>query len=289
MLTEEFVENKTIEYLKSKGYQIDLPLVSTRHGVDIATHFNEKTKKRYLIECKGTPKGKYPQSQTYSYFVQAIGQLILRSKSESDKYGLAFPDLPYFRKLIEKLPKSSIEILQLDVFIVKEDGTVEFRSSKDLIEKKVAFEQEIKKEVELIMPKIEENEETRKMWDIIKDYAKNNKDNFIKPLGRGQDFMIHDVGEDYIKLKFSKSVLPLKKWRFISSYLFLKQNIGNFVELGQSKGLPRRGTLERMMKELEGKPKGLMTVQWVVCMLFNALKKYKFRLKPRQAIKMVSS
>jgi hypothetical protein len=132
-----------------------------------------------------------------------------------------------------------------------------------------------------------QTKQNKMVWDAISDSYRGNLRKAIRPLnGRGQDFQIIEVGDDFVKLRFSKSTLKLDSWRFLSVYQLLRENQGRFKEMGSNKSTPKPGTIERHMKEIDGNMNGLMTTLWVSTILVKTFREIEFVPKPRYALRM---
>lgn len=133
LLTEDFVQEKIIEYLTNNGWSTSLKSKTLKeHGVDIKVR-NDKVSRYWLIECKGdaSPTAKFPKSHREVNFNLALGQIITRMRSDGArgykyryKYGVGYP--ASFREIVlRRLPYDVCDKLNLYVFFVSEDGVVE--------------------------------------------------------------------------------------------------------------------------------------------------------------------
>ena len=133
LLTENFVQEKIIEYLQGQGWSKSLTAKGLKeHGVDIKVR-NNKFSRYWLIEVKGdaSPKAKYPRSHREVNFNLALGQIITRMQSNGArgykyryKYGVGYP--ASFRFIVvRRLPFDVCDKLNLYLFFVSEDGSVE--------------------------------------------------------------------------------------------------------------------------------------------------------------------
>lgn len=142
LLTERFVQNRIIEYLSRKGWSRNLRAKGLEeHGVDIIVR-NNKFARYWLIECKGdaTKTAKYPRAHRENSFNLALGQIITRMNTHGElgnkgkyirKYGVGFPE--WYRELVKRrLPYNVAYRLNLFVFLVAEDGSVELLDWKKL-------------------------------------------------------------------------------------------------------------------------------------------------------------
>ena len=127
-MNEKFIVNSVIKWLKDNGWKIS-PVTYKFHGVDIKAY--HKNGCQYLIECKGENK-----SPNVSYN-ECMGQIISRMihKSNTNYYGIAFPDIQRYRKMIkEKLPDTIRKKLKLRIIFVNDKREViEIRSSQRMV------------------------------------------------------------------------------------------------------------------------------------------------------------
>ena len=131
-LSEEFVQNKIIEFLSRDGWSRNLRAKELHeHGVDIKVRHN-KYARYWLIECKGdaSKSAKYPDSHRVNSFTFALGQIVTRMKSHGKrrykygyKFGVGFP-ASYRDLVINRLPYNVADNLNLYVFLVSGNGSV---------------------------------------------------------------------------------------------------------------------------------------------------------------------
>lgn len=140
LLSEDFVQEKIIEYLSQEGWSKSLKYKTLKeHGVDIKVR-NNKFARYWLIEVKGdaSEKAKYPRSHREVNFNLALGQIVTRMQSNGArgykygyKYGVGYP--ASFRDLVvRRLPFNVCDKLNLYIFLVDEDGKVELLDWKAL-------------------------------------------------------------------------------------------------------------------------------------------------------------
>lgn len=133
ILTEPFVQDNIIYYLKKQGWNSSLKSKGLNEiGVDIKVR-NNKFSRYWLIEVKGDPseKVKSPSGSRNSSFNSALGQIVTRMHTNRKraykygyKYGVGFPSS--FRKMVlKKLPYDVCDKLNLYVFFVNSKGEVE--------------------------------------------------------------------------------------------------------------------------------------------------------------------
>lgn len=133
IITEDFVQNKVIEYLKSNGWNTSLQNAELwEQGVDIKVR-NDKVSRYWLIEAKGDPsiKVKSPLGSMSSSFNSAVGQIITRMHTNGKrgykyryKYGIAFP-ISFKKMVLRKMPFDVMDKLNLYLFFVNKQGEVE--------------------------------------------------------------------------------------------------------------------------------------------------------------------
>lgn len=140
LLTENFVQERIIDYLTKNGWSTSLKSKTLKeHGVDIKVK-NDKFGRYFLIEAKGdaSPNAKYPRSHREVHFNLALGQIITRMKTGGTrgykyryKYGVGYPKS--FKDLIvRRLPYDVCDKLNLYVFLVDQDGEVEMLGWRNL-------------------------------------------------------------------------------------------------------------------------------------------------------------
>ena len=111
LMTEDEVKLAVKTVLEQKGYAVEVAWGHAR-GVDLEAR---KGDERLLIEAKGDAPT--PQMQG-NYFLNAIGELVQRMMDPNAEYGLAFPDVPRYRGLVERLPDHALDVLRLHAFLV---------------------------------------------------------------------------------------------------------------------------------------------------------------------------
>lgn len=133
LLSEDFVQEKIIEYLKKEGWSTSLRAKGLKeHGVDIKVR-NDKFSRYWLIEVKGdaSPKAKYPRSHREVNFNLALGQIITRMQTGGAKgykyrykYGVGYP-ASFKEHVLRRLAYDVCDKLNLYVFFANEEGLVE--------------------------------------------------------------------------------------------------------------------------------------------------------------------
>ena len=118
LMSEDEVKEAMSTYLEHRGYSVDVRWGRDR-GIDIVATGPEG---RLVIEAKGAVSR---PAQQQNYFLGALGELIQRMDTADARYGLALPDRPQYRGLVNRLPQHARDLMRLLVFFVKADGTVE--------------------------------------------------------------------------------------------------------------------------------------------------------------------
>ncbi len=119
-----------VNHLKKNGYNVKEKHKTPSGIIDIVA---DKDEEIIVIEVKGEDKGGYGTSEMN--FKMGIGQIISRMTSEHAKYALAFPLTEDYKRVLKKYKETSgFQNLALIFFIIKEDGTVLYYSSNDIIE-----------------------------------------------------------------------------------------------------------------------------------------------------------
>jgi len=133
LLSEDFVQDKIIEYLNQNGWSKNLKSKTLKeHGVDIKVR-NNKFSRYFLIEVKGdaSPTAKFPKSHREVNFNLGLGQIITRMGTDRKrgykygyKYGVGYPSS--FKDIVlRRLPFDVCDKLNLYVFFADENGEVE--------------------------------------------------------------------------------------------------------------------------------------------------------------------
>lgn len=140
LLTEDFVQEKIIDYLKSEGWNTSLRAKNLKeHGVDIKVR-NDKFSRYWLIEVKGdaSPTAKYPKSHREVNFNLALGQIITRMQTNGArsykyryKYGVGYPT-SFKEMVLRRISYDVCDKLNLYIFFVNENGDVELFDWKNI-------------------------------------------------------------------------------------------------------------------------------------------------------------
>jgi hypothetical protein len=116
-LTEDQVKAILEGWLHSAGWTARVAWEKMR-GIDIEA---QRRDERWVIETKGC--GSLPAMRV-NYFLAVLGEILQRMDDDQARYSLAFPDLPQFRGLWERLPKLAKARLCVTALFVRADGTV---------------------------------------------------------------------------------------------------------------------------------------------------------------------
>ncbi len=109
--SEDEVKERLEGYLRRQGWKVEVRY-GKRHGPDLVAY---KEGVRWIIEAKGP--GRYPPMRV-NYFLNVLGEILLRMGDRADRYSVAFPDLPQFRNLWRRLPREVKQRLSLTAFFV---------------------------------------------------------------------------------------------------------------------------------------------------------------------------
>lgn len=115
LLTENQIKRAVREYLIAQGYRVHVAWGHTRQ-VDIHA---ERDGERLLLEAKGQVERRPQQSND---FLGALGELLQRMTDPNATYGLALPDHPQYRTLVQRLPELIWDRLNLVVYFVSGSG-----------------------------------------------------------------------------------------------------------------------------------------------------------------------
>lgn len=140
-IPELFVQKCVRKHLLKSGFGKDLTNTELReHGVDIKVK-HKNYGRYYLVEAKGdpTPEVKYPEGWRSSAMNSALGQIITRMHTNRRKglykygykYGIAFP-YSFKKRVLSKIPYDICNKLNLNIFLVNPNGSVEEYNHKQL-------------------------------------------------------------------------------------------------------------------------------------------------------------
>jgi hypothetical protein len=123
-ITEDEVKMAVRDHLASQSFEVQVAWDRTR-GIDIdARHPGGR---RYVVEAKaetGTSG-----AQQVNYFVGMLGELLQRMDDDSASYGIALPENPQYRGLVDRLPRLARDRIGLNIFWVarRSDGSFTVR------------------------------------------------------------------------------------------------------------------------------------------------------------------
>lgn len=118
-LQEEDIKHILADYLEENGWSARVAWGHS-HGIDIDAH---RENKRWIIEVKG-PGSRQPMR--VNYFVSILGEMLQRMNDPNARYTIAFPDIPQYRGLWDRLPQLAKDRTGIDMLLVHTDGTIEF-------------------------------------------------------------------------------------------------------------------------------------------------------------------
>lgn len=116
-LDEDAVKACIKDWLENQGWSVRVAW-GKKHGVDIEA---VKENERWLIEAKG-PGSR--QAMRHNYFIGILGETLQRMDCENAKYSIAFPDMPVYRGLWDRLPSLAKRRTGIDMILVSKDKTV---------------------------------------------------------------------------------------------------------------------------------------------------------------------
>ena len=128
-MSEDFVQNRVLEWLSQKNWKIIKSATLREKGVDIKAR-HARYSRYYLIESKGSKDA----STEEVAFVYSLGQIITRmntSKSTRYYYGIALPENAA-KKALKKIPFQICKKLLLHIFSVDKTGKVNRYMPKDI-------------------------------------------------------------------------------------------------------------------------------------------------------------
>lgn len=111
-VVEDEVKAAVKSVFEGKSYQVTVQW-GQKAGCDIEATLGSS---RIIIEAKG--EGSRRQ-MLGNYFLQALGQIILRMGDPGAEYGIAFPAHPSYIELVLKIPTRVRQALRLDFYFVR--------------------------------------------------------------------------------------------------------------------------------------------------------------------------
>ncbi len=144
MLFETDVINAVCRELQKRGYYIEQKLTTTQHGDDIIAIKSEGQGFRLYIEAKGETSSRknskrygklFDGAQTRIHvaeaFYKAAEVLTRETNQELVRTGIALPDNRLHRESANAI-RSILMKIEIAIFWVKQDGTVEIESRWDV-------------------------------------------------------------------------------------------------------------------------------------------------------------
>jgi len=117
-LEEDQVKGLLQRHLESKHWQVSVKPGQTK-GTDVeATNATA----RWVIEVKGWGNGS--EQQQGNNFLAALGELLQRMERDDAKYSLAFPDIPRYRRLWDRIPSFAKRRTGISCLFVDKEGRV---------------------------------------------------------------------------------------------------------------------------------------------------------------------
>ncbi len=121
------IKNKVIDSLRKEGYDLVEENPGKRQGTDLRF---SKLQQDVVIEAEGNkrPNGDpKKQSQMYTHFLRAVGQLCIRitKYGKKTRYALALPREQYYLTKAKET-MAGLRRLKVGVYWVEDDGKVTF-------------------------------------------------------------------------------------------------------------------------------------------------------------------
>lgn len=116
-LSEDDIKKSLERWLIDDGWQVQVA-AGHDHGVGIDAR---KGNLKWIIEVKGSGP---LQPIRVNYFLGALGELLQRMDEADVSYSIAFPDIPQFRGLWERLPALAKKRIEISVLFVDAEGKV---------------------------------------------------------------------------------------------------------------------------------------------------------------------
>jgi hypothetical protein len=117
-LEEDDVKRLLQSDLESRGRRVKVKYGRER-GSDVDA---QNGSAHWIIEAKGWGRG--VEQQQGNYFLCALAELLQRMRLDEAKYSIAFPDLPRYRGLWERLPDAAKRRTGISCLFVSKDGSV---------------------------------------------------------------------------------------------------------------------------------------------------------------------
>lgn len=117
-ISEDMVKKHLEKWLICNGWKVENISWGKTRGTDITATKNQYP---WLIEVKG--EGSREQMRV-NYFLSVLGEILQRMDEPNAYYSIAFPDLPQFRRLWERLPTLAKQRSGITALFVTSDGIV---------------------------------------------------------------------------------------------------------------------------------------------------------------------
>jgi hypothetical protein len=106
------VKRAVAVHLEAQGYRVQVAW-GRAPGVDLDAR---RGAEHIMLEAKAEVAN---PPQQVNYFLGALGELVQRMSDPAARYGLALPDNPQYRGLVQRLPAHARQRLGLVVFFVR--------------------------------------------------------------------------------------------------------------------------------------------------------------------------
>lgn len=121
-LSEDEVKQKLANWFESNGWDVEVAWGKVR-GIDIQAR---RAEERWIIEVKGCGSR---DAMRVNYFLAVLGETLQRMDDPTAQYFIAFPDLPQFRRLWDRLPTLAKDRTKIGALFVDRTGAVEVLGS----------------------------------------------------------------------------------------------------------------------------------------------------------------
>jgi len=117
-IAEDEVKLLIGRWLERGGWEISIA-AGREPGPDILARQGSRS---WTIEVKGS--GSRSQMRV-NYFLSALGQILQRMNSDKTRYSVAFPDMPQYRRLWQRLPREAKRRTGISALFVGAGGEVD--------------------------------------------------------------------------------------------------------------------------------------------------------------------
>lgn len=117
-LSEDKVKSVLGTWLKAQGWDTKIAWGNAQ-GIDIDAR---RGPERWIIEVKG-PGSRQPMR--VNYFISILGETLQRMSDSKARYSIAFPDMPQYLGLWNRLPHLAKKRTGISILLVTKNGTVE--------------------------------------------------------------------------------------------------------------------------------------------------------------------